>query len=227
MPNGTLPRPSEHYYLKGGDLYFLVDQVLFRVHSYFFLRESEYWKNRLVGPANAGPDDPLLEGNGSTSPIQINDMKHLDFTRFLWVIYNTKYGDFSKAKVLDWITILRLATIWQFAEVKHLAIQHLEAVDMDPLKRIKLYQENGVHEKYLFPLYVHLASQDEFIGLEDARTLGMETYVLLQQARERLRGQALSDDPSRSPVRAGTQLGEVAHIVALTFNISTEENDMD
>ena len=41
------------YYLPGGDLFLLSDATLFRVHSYFFTRESRFWHN-LLGNTSKG-----------------------------------------------------------------------------------------------------------------------------------------------------------------------------
>jgi hypothetical protein len=58
---------------------------LYRVHSYFFLRESAFWKRELIGPGDAG--DKLLKGNNSTNAIILEEDPK-DFDRFLWVFYN-------------------------------------------------------------------------------------------------------------------------------------------
>src|SRR5271156_4606475 len=52
------------YYLPGGDLFILVDDTLFRIHSYFFHRESQNWQN-LLGTTTTGraPNAPLIFKN--------------------------------------------------------------------------------------------------------------------------------------------------------------------
>ncbi|KXN93015.1 hypothetical protein AN958_09960 [Leucoagaricus sp. SymC.cos] len=247
MPNSP-PRRSEEYNFRGGDLHLSVEQILFRIHSYHFWRGSEYWKRELLGP-KAAPgaetlDVPILQGNSDSDPIFIEDVEPADFELLLKVFYNDEYGDFSEFGIADWIMILHLAARWEFAKVKDLAVRHLEKVDMDLIKRIKLYLENKVPDRYLFRHYVQLARREELLGLEDAHALGIETledaalgietfedaqalrikiktFVLIQQARERLRGQASSDAPSR--VRTGTQRVDIARIVASTFNLSLED----
>ncbi|EKM79701.1 hypothetical protein AGABI1DRAFT_39745 [Agaricus bisporus var. burnettii JB137-S8] len=199
--------------------------VLYRVHSYFFLRESAFWKRELVGSSTA-PDAPLLQGNGSTNAIILEEDPK-DFDCFLWVFYNENLGDFS-AKLQDWITIMRYATRWDFPRIKDLAIQQLEKHEMNPIDRIKLYQENKLPEKYLFPLYVCLASRQELLGIEESRTLGIETLVLIQQARERLRAPTSPmGDKFLSPIRTDLKPADVFDIVSATFNISFGELPAD
>jgi hypothetical protein len=214
------------------------DQILFRVHSHFFIRESNYWKKELV-PVRAhrdGVDEPLRKGGNRADCFEIKDVNPSDFARLLWVFYNvyvigncsrdirsrnnSKYGDYSKAKYQDWIAILRLSDRWEFTGVKDLAIDHLERYSMDTIKKIRLYQDCNVHEKYLFPLYVKLASRDEFLGLEEARILGLETFVSLQQARERLRGQGSSTSPTHSPVRPNITHSDIVNVLAGIFKVS-------
>jgi hypothetical protein len=135
----------------------------------------------------------------------------------------SKFGDFS-APLQDWITIMRYATRWDFPYIKDLAIQHLESHEMDPIARIKLYQENNLSEKYLFPLYVRLASRAELLSIEESRTLGLETLVSIQQARERLRApKPPMGDKLLSPIRTDLKPTDVFDIVSATFNISFAE----
>lgn len=64
-----------------------MDKKLFRVHSYFFTRESKHWKDELVGPISPG-DGPLKKGQDEKNAILIDGEKPEDFARFLWVFYN-------------------------------------------------------------------------------------------------------------------------------------------
>jgi hypothetical protein len=97
---------------------------------------------------------------------------------------------------------------------------------MELVPRIQLYLQNNVSEKYLFPLFVELATRKELLGLEEARALGMETVVLIQQARERLRGQFSPDNPSHIPVRKDIKKKEISDVVASTFGFSLKDIEM-
>ncbi|KAK7692002.1 hypothetical protein QCA50_005407 [Cerrena zonata] len=57
VPEGTaVEKMKRHptYYLQGGDVHFLVEHFLFRVHSYFFERESAVFREKLAAPAAPG-----------------------------------------------------------------------------------------------------------------------------------------------------------------------------
>ncbi|KAJ3559850.1 hypothetical protein NP233_g11159 [Leucocoprinus birnbaumii] len=215
--------PHPEYHIRGGDLYLRVDKTIFRIHSYFFVRESQYWKDELAGPVSPG-DEQLKKGMDEQNAIIIEEEKPEDFAQFLWVFYNNSFGNFSKATREDWSVILHFAAKWGFKEVKELAVRHLESMDdIGLVDRIQLYQANKVAEKYLFTHYVKLAERKEMLGLEEARALGMETYVTIQQARERLRAQVTRDQPMISPIRMELKTKDISDIVASTFNIKLED----
>jgi len=88
-----------NYWIKGGDLHLLVciapyvplcsndvpqlGQTLYRIHSHFFLRESKYWKTKLIG----SNDGPLLQGSTSINALVLEE-KPADFECLLEIFYN-------------------------------------------------------------------------------------------------------------------------------------------
>jgi len=211
------------YHVRGGDLHFIAARTMFRVNSYFFDRESKFWRDRLAGPVSPG-DTSLTKGTNSANAIVIDESPE-DFSRLLWVWYNDDYGDYSAASLDNWLTILRLATKWEFPKIKKLAIQHLEKFEMGTVDRIVLYKANSVSEKYLFPLYEKLVSREERLRLDESQALGIETLVLVHEARERLR--APSGSRLLSPVRTDLKPTDIIDIVASTFNISLADVDAE
>ena len=92
----------EKYYINGADLSFLVsfsfkyiyfllkysiqvENVLFRVHRYFFERESGYFVKQLATPASPGKEP---KGTQDTSAIPLDNVTVEEFAIFLWVFYN-------------------------------------------------------------------------------------------------------------------------------------------
>jgi hypothetical protein len=97
----SLQRHKE-YFLPGGDLYFLVgidrrpgassvlinsqvEHYHFRVHRYFFERESAYFQAKLLTPANPGAPQ---QGTSEANAIVLEGVKASEFERLLWVFYN-------------------------------------------------------------------------------------------------------------------------------------------
>jgi hypothetical protein len=59
-----------------------VEGTLFRVHRYFFERESEYFQQALQA---AGPQE---DGHSDRAAFRLDDVSISDFERLLWVFYN-------------------------------------------------------------------------------------------------------------------------------------------
>ncbi|EDQ99625.1 uncharacterized protein LACBIDRAFT_295936 [Laccaria bicolor S238N-H82] len=189
-------QPHHTYYIMGGDLHFLVEKTLFRVHSYFFIRDSVKFNKILQPSATAGQ---FREGSES-NPIVIPDISPDDFATFLWVFYNPKYTSYDHAPVESWVLILKLAHKWEFVAVKDCAARQLETkTDISVAERLRLYQEVEVDsDKYIVPLFKALCKRDIPLTLEESKLLGIETVYLISTAREKLR--AVPSDGGKSPL---------------------------
>ncbi|KAF5320452.1 hypothetical protein D9611_010664 [Ephemerocybe angulata] len=156
----------ERYYLVGGDLFVLIDGVMFKIHSYFFKRESRNFFD------DAPPPSP-----SSSAPEE--------FEQFLWVFYNPIYN----AYITAFLSILKLAHRWDFPVVKDLAIRELRRrEDEVPLvRRIRLYQEYEAPAEFLVPLYAELCAREWGPTNEEVEELGYEQMYYVVKAREMLR----------------------------------------
>ncbi|CAK5281709.1 unnamed protein product [Mycena citricolor] len=207
----------EEFYLPGGDLYCLVQNRMFRVHRYFFERESKYFEKELATPVAPGAQ---RLGSTDDSAIVLNDVRSDQFAKLLWVFYNPKYSLYE-ASVDDWAGILELAFRWQFGEVKKLAIRELEKLEMADIDRIVLYRKFQVDESLLIMNYVALAQRTELITLEEGQRLGMEVVIALSRARECLRNTACSGSQSPSP--STVTENDVREAVLHHFSVSPSE----
>ena len=104
-----------HYYLPGRDLFILIDNILFRMHKYFFERESKTFFSQPYTDPNAEPyrDYP-------SHPLILHDIEVIEFEQFLWVFYNPRLSIY-KNSLLNWGYINWLAILWGFDEVHALA----------------------------------------------------------------------------------------------------------
>ncbi|KAK0454518.1 hypothetical protein EV421DRAFT_1757251 [Armillaria borealis] len=200
-------KKHEAYYLKGGDVYFLVDECLFKVHRYFFERESSKFRQMFGGPTPPGKEP---EGSSPSSAFKLSDITAENFAHFVWVFYNPKHSLYD-ASTAVWVTILRTAYDWSFPEVKALAIRELERKTINLVDRIILYQECKVDPSLLVPLYAKLCSRDEPLNTEESVRLGVETVVRIFQARERLRSSSL--DGLKSPLPNNVDQANVMQVV--------------
>ncbi|EPQ55220.1 hypothetical protein GLOTRDRAFT_76535 [Gloeophyllum trabeum ATCC 11539] len=177
-------RRHDSYYIMTGDIVFLVEHHLFRVHRYFFERESPVFREKL---ALATPPGQSPRGTSDANPFPIEDATSVDFSRFLWVFYNPLYSLYN-ASIEEWTSILKLAYLWRFAEVKKLAVRELEKQYIAPVPKIALYNRYDVDRNLLLPSYSVLTTRDEPISMAEGMDLGLETSLLLARARELARG---------------------------------------
>ena len=76
----------EKYYIPDGDLFIVVEQILFRVHGHFF-RESEWFADKLSTPASPGVKP---QGFDESTPIILDGLSSVDFAKFLGAFYNPR-----------------------------------------------------------------------------------------------------------------------------------------
>jgi hypothetical protein len=99
------------YYIHGGDIIFRVrgfmisivfcrvpivtrlqvEDTLFRVHRFFFTRESAFFRSKLPHPP---PPGEFTKGSSDVHPLVLEDILEVDFQRFLWVFYNPSVYSF-------------------------------------------------------------------------------------------------------------------------------------
>jgi len=194
------------YYINGGDIYFLVGNELFRVHSHFFERESRVFREQIQLPTSPGQP---RHGEDESVAIVL-DVPGIDFVKLLGVFYNPRYTVYDWT-VEDWTTILELADKWEFNEVKNLAIRELQKQTIPLLTRIVLYQRFKVEHALLVPLYADLCSRPDALDDDESEALGIKTTVLIFRARERLRAQP--SDEGRSPLPPGLEKEDVHNAI--------------
>jgi len=178
----SVTRRNADYYIPGGDLHFLVGDQRFRVHRYFFERESPKFQHELALPASPG-----LAARGTTelSAIPLDEVDPEEFASFLWVFYNPRY--IWTATLEEWTTILRLANEWQFNEIKALALRELKSLPIDLISRIALYEQYGASAEDRLPLYAELCERPEPPLFGEFKRLSEQTQYLIWNARERVR----------------------------------------
>ncbi|KAF9645394.1 hypothetical protein BDM02DRAFT_3101459, partial [Thelephora ganbajun] len=196
QPSVERVRRHREYYLEGGDIFFLVENYLFRVHRYFFERESPVFRKQFADSALNGHH---RVGSSDNDPLVLHDVRTDDFSRFLWVFYNPIYSIYD-ATTEDWAAILGLAHHWQFSEVKALVVRELEKQIIPSIYKIVIYHRYIVDRGLLLPSYMDLVSREETLSFEEAKDLGLETSLMIMTAREIVRkGEAPTSAVNASP----------------------------
>lgn len=85
----------------------------------------------------------------------------------------------------EWISVLKLASLWQFLEIRDLAVKELagHAQSLDSIERILLGKQYDV-SAWLRSGYTDLARRDTSISLEEAKKIGWEATLMIFQSRE-------------------------------------------
>lgn len=201
------------YYLRGGDMNVLIGNHLYRIHSYFFYRESLVWRRML----EASPDGGEHGSTDAPSSFTFDDVKSEDFERFLWVIYNPQYSLYD-APVETWLSILNLAHRWSFCNIKDFAIRELEKLNIEPIEKIVAYHEYNINKTLLLPAYIAMCKREKPLSLAEGMSLGMETVLRLADARERARQQA-AESGIRSPTFDDFEDAQMEDMVREVFGI--------
>ncbi|KAJ3733684.1 hypothetical protein DFJ43DRAFT_994480, partial [Lentinula guzmanii] len=131
-----------------------VENSLFKVHHYFFERESPKFQEMLTRPPPTGQSS-----YGSLTNPVVLDVTSEEFQQLLWFNSLTSMvHSYEGAKFQDWGCLLSLACDFKFPEVRKLAVRNLEKFNLDLVDHLSLYQECNADEDLLIPLYVQLCA---------------------------------------------------------------------
>ncbi|KAH7908945.1 hypothetical protein BJ138DRAFT_1115397 [Hygrophoropsis aurantiaca] len=201
------------YFIRGGDITFHVEHYIFRVHRYFFERESTYFNQLLASQG----DDGEASFDEDTGIYTLEKVTGDDFSRFLWVFYNSEY-QYDMQDVPGWLAILTLANRWGFKKVKSLAVRELEKLEIEPVERICIYKEHDIDSSLLVPSYTALCRRKKLSDHPGALKLDMQTVLQLSAARERAQRSAAVRG-HMSPTSADAAEEELSSIIMQEFGM--------
>ncbi|TFY71232.1 hypothetical protein EVG20_g1773 [Dentipellis fragilis] len=201
--SGQTYEKHQTFYFADGNVTFLVGDTLYRVHRYFFQRDSAHFANLLLGR-------PLSEAVDASGPIALHDVECSEFDALLSILYPADFHKCEVKTVDAWTAVLRLSTKWSFASIRALAIDRLEpiasAVDKVVLGRIYTI------DSWLRPGFVALCERAQPLTKDEGRRLGVDDVILIVTIREGVRVQ-----------RPGIGRGEIEAIVKSRLNITDSE----
>lgn len=86
----------------------------------------------------------------------------------------------------EWVSVLRLSTLWQLVDIRELAIERMSTFGIEPTDKIVLSQEFDVADWYE-PACEELTTRSATLTMEEAKKIGLETAVRVFHAREQSR----------------------------------------
>jgi len=179
--------PSQHkdFYLDDGNVVFLVENTYFKVHQFFFQRDSQFFRNIFQDHSLTGvntPDDLLT----------LTDITSLDFERFLGVLYPEDFSKPTATTVEEWTSILDLSTRWAF---QSFAVRQLTFL-ASPVDKIVLGRKYHVTE-WLWDAYRAICEREHALTLDEGLRLGMQGVIDISHARQAIRRETTLVAPSR------------------------------
>jgi hypothetical protein len=159
---------------------------VFRIDKHYLTRGSRHFTT-ILNPVDPPRDRP---GSSESNPFVLDDATSEGFASLLWVFYN---ADFSyDAPLKKWEQILTLARQWGMARVERLCIRELQKLDIDPIKKIELYQSFQLNPNLLHSSFVDLVIRPRPLSIEEGERLTLPTSMKLAEARERARDPDMS-----------------------------------
>lgn len=83
----------------------------------------------------------------------------------------------------EWISVLKLSSLWGFSSLREEAISQLSGSTMDPISWVELARKYRVKE-WLIAGYGDLVKRPASISMEESERLGWRTAIQLYQLRE-------------------------------------------
>ncbi len=177
-----------------------VDGTLYRIHRYFFCRDSNEFITRISHlPAQEQASSPV---------ISLENVKTQDLDAFLSVLYPlcVPYARVSSSQAIElffWlrdfsvpaersfeelVSILDLSTRWGFASIREMAIRCMNLKPPTSLQRLVLGQKYAI-EDWTLPALQELCERPLPLALDEARLMNIEDVVLVGSVRESVRSQ--------------------------------------
>ncbi|KAG7091299.1 hypothetical protein E1B28_010345 [Marasmius oreades] len=174
---------NTRFFFPDGTVIFLVGSMLYKVHRYFFQRDSSIFDAMFSLPP---PEGKRPEGEDENNPIVLVGVEPQDFDRLLAIFYPCDFVEPELRTIEEWISILNLSTRWDFTSLRELSITRISQVLDDPSDLIVLGIQYNV-TSWLVSAYTEICERKEPLTLEEGRKVGVDLCVMIAQARHKIR----------------------------------------
>ncbi|VDC03761.1 unnamed protein product [Peniophora sp. CBMAI 1063] len=166
---------------------FVVQGFIYRIYSGFLTARSTYWEERLAAPDYVD------------APIVMDDVSPQEMDAFMIMVRFPRKASLDSKTQDQWAVVLRLATEWQFDDIRAAAIEGLGPL-ASPCEKLVLGRLHHV-DNWLHPAFVELCLRPEPLNLAEVKILSHEDIVLIMTAREAVRCGRLNP-PTKNEVSA-------------------------
>ncbi|KAF6759571.1 hypothetical protein DFP72DRAFT_885469 [Ephemerocybe angulata] len=163
-----------------------VENTLYRIPKRILVEHSQIFKDMFELPPPEGPS-AVSEGSCEENPIVLPGCTNAEFEVLLELLiapHSLQTGYHISIGTGPWISILKLATMWEMSQVRKRAIAELSErgrydEPVGSVKRVQLGRAYGV-KRWLLRGYVDLVNTKPLPGIDElASELGWETAARL------------------------------------------------
>ncbi|KAI0718621.1 hypothetical protein C8T65DRAFT_544474, partial [Cerioporus squamosus] len=161
------------YYFDDGNLFLMVDDVLFCIHRSVFLATATLFHEHV----------PSWLGWSEDQPVHLRDVKATKFSKFLSFIYPLVAAE-EAFSTEDWIAMLEQSQKWGCSGIRAVAIAELEKTSMDDALRIATWKKFALDESQLARCYHTFGTRSQPISTAEGQLMGMEMALRLSALRD-------------------------------------------
>ncbi|TFK98635.1 hypothetical protein BDV98DRAFT_657828 [Pterulicium gracile] len=182
--SSSTPLPHNRFYLNSA--IFQVENALFKLPLYMLATGSPLFRDLFLLPQS----DNSMEGQIDDHPIELEGIEKRDFEEFVDILY-PQTMDWTESKPRDrnqWISILHLATMWEFRELRQRSIMQIGNTlsVLDPLEKISLALRFSVRDWYTQAID-DLVEHRDIPSEKECEKLGWSTAWRILAEREHCR----------------------------------------
>ncbi|KDN37643.1 hypothetical protein RSAG8_10048, partial [Rhizoctonia solani AG-8 WAC10335] len=183
------------FYLDGTLIYIQIEDILFNVHKSKLLDSKAF--ARWFKVQNSEQEEERSEGLTPDNPIVMQGIAVSDLEALLKVLCAPQFADNRTSPDATLITsAFRMADLWQFPVLRGFLLSLADRT-LGDADRITFAKEFGLKEWLLAP-HVKLCQRDQQLTLEEAKKIGIDSLLVINNLREEFPPRKLSSDRVRS-----------------------------
>ncbi|RDB18093.1 hypothetical protein Hypma_000976 [Hypsizygus marmoreus] len=170
---------DEFYYFES--VIFQVEDTLFKVPRHHFEQNSVVFRDMFTAPGTS------IDGRTRERPLRLDGISKADFRLFLKVIFPKHFLHREAFSFSEWVSVLKLSTIWEFNAVRELAISTMTPMEIDPVSKIEVARAYQV-DQWFCPALLQLVEEPQRPLLQDVNRLGIAFTLRVAELRGRVAG---------------------------------------
>jgi len=142
--------------------------------------------------------------NTKDHPLSLSGISKTEFVSFLKLICPKHFSRREELSSMDWASILKLSTLWQFEEARQAAIEKLTPSESDdPIQTILLAKVHNVPQWYSSGLR-SLAERKDPLTVDEVERLGLELSLKVTQMHGKVEGFKIAESRFNQAIHSMT-----------------------